>query len=121
MLLDVTPRQVLRSRATGCPTATAAQLGRYRYGPGVFKVDLALDGPVPWRAADCRARRARSTSAARSRRSPPSEAEVAAGREPERPFVLLAQQSLFDPAGAPAGKHTAWAYCHVPERLDAPT
>ena len=88
-------------------------LGRYRHGPGVFKVDLALDGPVPWTAGDCR-RAGTVHLGGTLEEIAASEAEVAAGREPERPYVILAQQSLFDPGRAPSGKHTLWAYCHVP-------
>ena len=94
---------------------TVGALERFRYGPGVFKVDWALDGPIPWSRRRT-ARRAGTVHlggtlaeivAVGGRRS-------AAGRHPDRPFVLLAQQTLFDPSRAPAGKHTAWAYCHVP-------
>ena len=88
-------------------------LGRYRYGPGVFKVDWALAGPIPWRAAGCR--RAGTVHVGGTLEEVAA-AERAAwrGEHPERPFVLLAQPSLFDPTRAPAGKHTAWGYCHVP-------
>jgi phytoene dehydrogenase-like protein len=88
-------------------------LEKYRYGSGVFKVDYALAGPVPWRADECR--RAGTVHVGGTL------AEIAAGERavwqgttPERPYVLVAQQSLFDPTRAPAGNHTLWAYCHVP-------
>jgi phytoene dehydrogenase-like protein len=113
ILLDVTPRQVVALGGEKLPARYRRRLGRYRYGPGVFKVDWALSGPIPWRAAECR--RAGTVHLGGTLE------EVAAaerapwvGEHAERPFVLLAQPSLFDPTRAPAGKHTAWAYCHVP-------
>ncbi|HEX5387302.1 MAG TPA: NAD(P)/FAD-dependent oxidoreductase [Gemmatimonadales bacterium] len=117
-LLDVTPRQVLEMaserlarRAGG--RAYMGQLRRYRYGPGAFKIDVALDGPIPWR--DAQVLRAGTVHVGGTLEEiEAGEAEVAAGRVPQRPFVLVAQQSLFDPSRAPAGRHTAWAYCHVP-------
>ncbi len=113
VLLDVTPRQVLALAGHRLPDRYRRALGRYRHGPGVFKVDLALDGPVPWTAGDCR-RAGTVHLGGTLEEIAASEAEVAAGREPERPYVILAQQSLFDPGRAPSGKHTLWAYCHVP-------
>ena len=89
----------------------------YRYGPGVFKIDLALDGPLPWRDERC-ARAATVHIGGRLDEIAASEAEVAAGAHPERPYVLLAQPTLFDPSRAPVGKHVAWAYCHVPNGSD---
>ena len=118
MLLDVTPRQLLRIAGDRLPAGYRRALGRYRYGPGVFKVDWALDGPIPWTAPECSRAGdgAPRRHAGRDRRL--GAGGLATGEHPERPFVLLAQQSLFDPTRAPAGKHTAWAYCHVPQRLD---
>ena len=113
VLLDVTPRQLLRIAGDRLPPAYRRQLGRYRYGPGVFKVDWALDGPVPWRAAAC-LRAATVHLGGTLEEVELSEQAVWRGEHPERPFVLLAQQSLFDPTRAPEGKHTVWAYCHVP-------
>lgn len=112
-LCDVTPRQLLRMAGDCLPTSYQHQLQHYRYGPGVFKIDFALDGPIPWKAEAClRAGTvhvggtlAEITAAERA----VSHAEI-----PEKPFVLVAQQSLFDPTRAPADKHTGWAYCHVP-------
>jgi phytoene dehydrogenase-like protein len=89
------------------------RLEGYRYGPAAFKLDFALSGPIPWKAADC-ARAGTVHLGGTLAEIAASEAEVGRGRHPERPYVLLAQQSLFDPSRAPAGKHTAWAYCHVP-------
>ena len=95
------------------PARYRRRLERFRYGPGVFKLDWALDGPIPWRAPEC-------AQAATVHLGGTLEEIVASEREPwrggvaERPYVLVAQQSLFDPTRAPEGKHTAWAYCHVP-------
>jgi phytoene dehydrogenase-like protein len=120
VLFDVTPRQLLAICGDALPAGYRRRMGRFRYGPAAFKVDYALSEPVPWTNADCR--RAGSIhlggtfdEVARS------EAEVAAGRVPERPFTLIGQQSLVDPSRAPAGRHTLWAYCHVPNgsRQDA--
>jgi phytoene dehydrogenase-like protein len=111
VLLDVTPRQLLG--LAGLPDGYRAQLERFRYGPGVFKVDWALDAPIPWRAPEC-TEAATVHLGASLEEIAASEREPWRGRVSERPFVLLAQQSLFDPSRAPSGKHTAWAYCHVP-------
>ena len=112
-LLDVTPRQLLTIAGGDLPPSFRRQLERYRYGPGVFKVDWALSQPIPWRARDCL--RAGTVhlggtfdEIAASERAP------AKGKISDRPFVLLSQPTLFDPSRAPAGKHVAWAYCHVP-------
>jgi phytoene dehydrogenase-like protein len=113
VLLDVTPRQLLRLAGDRLQAGYRRRLERYRYGPGVFKLDLGLDGPIPWRAEAC-SRAATIHLGGTLDEITTSEAEPARGRHAERPFVLLAQQSLFDPARAPAGKHTVWAYCHVP-------
>jgi phytoene dehydrogenase-like protein len=113
ILADVAPRQLLRIAGDRLPSGYRHQLTRYRYGPGVFKVDFALDGTIPWRAAEC----ARAGTVHLGGTLPEvaaSERAVWRGEAPERPFVLLAQQSLFDPTRAPEGKQTAWAYCHVP-------
>jgi phytoene dehydrogenase-like protein len=107
VLADVMPSELLRL-ASFPPRYTDA-LRRYRHGPGAFKVDWALDGPIPWAAAAC-ARAATVHLGATFDEIATSERD---NRSP-RPFVLLAQTSLFDDARAPAGKHTAWAYCHVP-------
>ena len=113
LLFDLTPRQLLRLAGERLPQRYLQALGRYRYGPGVFKLDYALAAPIPWAAPDCQ--RAGTLHLGGSL------AEIAAalrplwrGRVSEHPFVLLGQQSLFDDARAPAGRHTAWAYCHVP-------
>jgi phytoene dehydrogenase-like protein len=113
VMLDVTPRQLLALAGDSLPAGYRRRLAGYRYGAGVFKVDLALDGPIPWQAAEC-TRSATVHLGGTLEEIAAGEAEVASGGHPERPFVLLAQQSLFDPTRAPPGKHTVWAYCHVP-------
>jgi phytoene dehydrogenase-like protein len=112
-MLDVTPRQVLRLAGHRLPARYARALRRYRYGPGVFKLDWALDGPVPWAATGC-ARAATVHVGGTLEEIAASEQAVSRGEAPERPFVLVAQHSLFDGTRAPEGKHTLWAYCHVP-------
>jgi phytoene dehydrogenase-like protein len=113
VLLDVTPRELLRIAGPRLGGRYARALARYRYGPGVFKLDWALEGPIPWRASDC-ARAATVHLGGRLEEVAFSEREVGRGRHPARPFVLLVQPTLFDPSRAPAGGHVAWAYCHVP-------
>ncbi|WP_439621609.1 phytoene desaturase family protein [Gemmata sp.] len=113
VLLDVTPRQVIALAGHRLPAGYRRRLARYRYGPGVFKVDWALAGPIPWRADACR-RAGTVHLGGTLEEVTVAERAAWAGDHPERPFVLLAQPSLFDPTRAPAGKHTAWAYCHVP-------
>jgi phytoene dehydrogenase-like protein len=113
ILCDVTPRQLLRIAGNRLSDSYQRQLSRYRYGPGVFKIDIALDGPIPWKAEEClRAGTVHVGGTLPEIAS--SEHAMAQGEHPEKPFVLLAQQSLFDPTRAPEGKHTIWAYCHVP-------
>jgi phytoene dehydrogenase-like protein len=113
MLCDVTPHQLLRIARNRFPTGFARQLAKYRYGPGVFKVDYALHQPIPWKAADC-ARAATVHLGGSLQEIATSEYAMSHGRHADQPFVILAQPSLFDPSRAPAGKHVAWAYCHVP-------
>ncbi len=113
ILLDVTPRGLLELAGDRLPARYRGRLERYRYGPGVFKLDWALDGPIPWRAEEC-TRAATVHLGATLEEIAASEAAPGRGELAERPYVLLAQQSLFDPTRAPAGRHTAWAYCHVP-------
>ena len=117
VLLDLTPRGLLQLAGDRLPERYRRRLERYRYGPGVFKLDWALDGPIPWRAEEC-GRAATVHLGATLEEIATSEAAPGEGRIAERPYVLLAQQSLFDPTRAPAGKHTAWAYCHVPNGSD---
>jgi phytoene dehydrogenase-like protein len=113
VLLDVTPHGLLALAGDRLPTRYRRRLERFRYGPGVFKLDWALDGPIPWRAQEC-SRAATVHLGATLEEIAASEAAPGRGEIAERPCVLLAQQSLFDPTRAPAGRHTAWAYCHVP-------
>jgi len=112
-LFDVTPRQLDRIAGARLPDGYRGRLRRYRPGPGVFKIDYALSAPVPWRAAEC-ARAGTVHLGGSFEDVARAEAELGSGRHPERPFVLVAQHSLFDPTRAPVGKHTAWVYCHVP-------
>jgi phytoene dehydrogenase-like protein len=111
-VLDVTPRQLLAIAGDRLPADYRARLARFRYGPGVFKVDWALRGPVPWRDPRC-ARAATVHLSGFAADIASAEHDAYTGRLPDRPFVLFVQPSLFDPARAPAGMHTAWAYCHV--------
>ena len=113
IMCDVTPKQLLRIVGSRLPGGYQKKLQRYRYGPGVFKIDLALDGPIPWKAEAC-ARAGTVHVGGTLPEIAAAEAAVWRGEHPEKPFVLLAQQSLFDPTRAPGSKHTLWAYCHVP-------
>ena len=112
-LLDVTPRQLDALGASSLPEWYRRKLRRYRYGPGVFKIDWALGGPIPWRSEGCR-RAATVHVGGTAEEISRGEREVWRGAHPERPFVLLAQPSVADGTRAPAGKHVGWAYCHVP-------
>ncbi len=113
VLLDVSPRQVLGLAGSRLPPGYRRRLERFRYGPGVFKVDWALDGPVPWR--DPAVGGAGTVHVGGTLPEIAfGEREVARGRHPERPFVLAVQACGADPSRAPAGRHTLWAYCHVP-------
>jgi len=113
ILADVTPRQLLALAGDRLPAGYRRRLSRYRYGPGAYKIDLALDGPIPWTAPGC-ARAATVHVGGTLAQVTAAERAVGQGVAPEAPFVLVAQQSLFDATRAPAGKHTVWAYCHVP-------
>jgi phytoene dehydrogenase-like protein len=113
VLCDLTPRQLLKIAGHRLPPRYRRALERFRYGPGVFKLDWALDGPIPWRAAGC----ARAgTVHLGGTFDEVAEAERAPwrGEHASRPYVLLVQQTPWDASRAPHGKHTAWAYCHVP-------
>jgi len=112
-LCDVTPRQLDRIAGSRLSDGYRKRLRSFRYGPGVFKLDYAIDGPIPWRAHEC-LRAGTVHVGGTLDQIAESEAAVARGEPPARPFVLVGQQSLFDPSRAPAGKHTVWAYCHVP-------
>jgi phytoene dehydrogenase-like protein len=113
ILFDVTPKQLLKIAGDEFSSIYKWQLNRYRYGMGVFKLDWALDGPIPFTASECR--KAGTIHLGNTfEEIATTEQLTSEGKHPEKPFVLLVQQSLFDPSRAPAGKHTAWAYCHVP-------
>jgi phytoene dehydrogenase-like protein len=118
VLADVVPRELLRLAGGRLPERYARALRRYRHGPGAFKVDWALDGPIPWRAPECRRAATVHLGGALDEISA-SEWGAWRGRPTARPFILLAQHSLFDETRAPPGKHTAWAYCHVPNGFAA--
>jgi len=112
-LCDLTPRQLLRVAAQRLSSSYRKRLANFRYGPGVFKVDYALHHPIPWRSAECW-RAATVHLGGTFEEIAASETAMRQGRACERPFVLLVQPTLFDGTRAPAGKHIAWAYCHVP-------
>jgi phytoene dehydrogenase-like protein len=113
VLADVSPRGLLAIAGERLRPAYARVLRSFRHGPGAFKLDYALAGPIPWRAPACS--RAITVHLGGSfEQIAAAEHEVARGRHPRQPFVLLAQPSLYDRSRAPAGAHTAWAYCHVP-------
>ncbi len=112
-LFDVTPHQLLQIAGNHLPMGYQYLLQRYRYGPGAFKLDYALDGPIPWKAQECTQAGTVHLGNTFSEIAE-SERAVSHGQNPEKPYVLVAQQSLFDATRAPEGKQTAWAYCHVP-------
>ncbi|HEX2192126.1 MAG TPA: NAD(P)/FAD-dependent oxidoreductase [Acidimicrobiales bacterium] len=113
VLFDLTPRQLATVAGDRLEARARRRLARFRYGPASFKVDYALDGPVPWKAQGCD--RAGSVHLGGTLEEvAAAERDVAQGRHPERPFLLTSQPSRFDPTRAPPGKHTFWAYCHVP-------
>jgi phytoene dehydrogenase-like protein len=112
-LFDVTPRQLIDICGDRLPSTYRRRLERFRYGPGVFKIDWALSDPVPWKAEGCTLAGTVHLGG-RYDEIVESEAAIAAGRHPERPYMVTAQQSLFDPSRAPEGGHTFWGYCHVP-------
>lgn len=113
VLCDVTPRQLLNIAGERLSSSYRRRLTKYRYGPGVFKVDYALQVPIPWKAKEC-LRAATVHLGGTLEEIAASEESMRTGRPAERPFVLLAQPTLFDPTRAPEGKQIAWAYCHVP-------
>jgi phytoene dehydrogenase-like protein len=113
VLFDTSPAQLAAIAEPALPAGYLRRLRRYRYGPGVFKIDWALDGPIPWtdpailEASTVHLGGTLDEIAA-------AEAAVWRGEHPERPFIMLIQQSQFDRTRAPDGKHTGYAYCHVP-------
>lgn len=113
VLFDTSPDQLARIAGDALPAGYRRRLGRYRYGPGVFKLDWALDGPIPWRDPTCREASTVHVGGTLAEVCA-SEHDMFHGRHSERPFLILCQQSEIDPTRAPAGKHTGYAYCHVP-------
>src|SRR5262249_20349669 len=113
VLLDVAPRGLLALAGPRLPDGYRGPPARFRHGPGAVHVRLSLDGPLPLRAPEC-ARAATVHLGGTLDEIAASERDPWRGRIAARPFVILAQHSLFDPSRAPAGRHTAWAYCHVP-------
>ena len=113
ILFDTTPRQMAKIAGQRLPEGYRRQLGHFRYGQGVFKIDYALSGPIPWKAKEC-SRAATVHLGGTLEEIQASERSAWHGQVADRPFVLVAQQSLFDATRAPAGKHTAWVYCHAP-------
>ena len=113
VLCDLTPRQIVRIAGESLPSRFRRKLTRYRYGPGAFKMDWALNAPVPWRSPEC-SQAATIDLGGSFAEILASEKLVNSGQHAEKPFIILCQPSLFDPSRAPEGKHTLWAYCHVP-------
>jgi phytoene dehydrogenase-like protein len=119
VLLDLTSWEASHVAASRLPTVYRERLARFPHGPSVFKIDYALNGPIPWKADKCRSAGTVHLGGTFAEIAT-NERAVARGEVSSRPFVLLAQQSIFDQTRAPADKHTAWAYCHVPRgcRID---
>jgi phytoene dehydrogenase-like protein len=113
VILDTTPHAAVAIAGDRLPPKTRQRYERFRYGPGVFKIDWALSGPVPWTAEELR-RAATIHLGGTIDELLRSERQVATGRPPDRPFTLFGQYAAWDPTRAPAGQGTAWAYCHVP-------
>ncbi|MBI3256825.1 MAG: NAD(P)/FAD-dependent oxidoreductase [Actinobacteria bacterium] len=113
VLFDTSPRQLVAIAGGDLSPRYRRRLERFRPGPGSFKLDYALDGPMPWKSEACR-RAGTVHLGATIEEIVRSERDVVNARVPDRPFVLVAQQSIIDPTRAPEGKHTLWAYCHVP-------
>ena len=113
VLLDLTAWRAARAALSRLPTPYRKRLERFPHGPSVFKIDYALNGPIPWKAGECRSAGTVHLGGTFAEIAL-SEREVARGGISSRPFVLLAQQSVFDQTRAPANKHTTWAYCHIP-------
>ncbi|MEO7474688.1 MAG: NAD(P)/FAD-dependent oxidoreductase, partial [Gemmatimonadales bacterium] len=113
VMLDLGPHHVARLAGDRLPASYRRALVRYRYGAAAYKLDWALDGPVPWRSAEC-ARAATVHLGGALEEVAASEEAYGRGLVHDRPFVLFVQPTLFDPSRAPVGRHTAWAYCHVP-------
>jgi phytoene dehydrogenase-like protein len=117
VLLDTSPKALDQLAGDRLPDRYRAALRRYRYGPGVCKVDFALSGPVPWTNEDCRLTASLHLGGTYEQTAA-AEAEVAAGKHPEYPYVLVMQPGIIDPSRAPDGRQTLWTYCHVPAGSD---
>ena len=117
VLFDLTPKQIEKIAGSELPLPFRSKLLSYKYGPGTFKMDFALSEPVPWKNEGCR-KAGTVHLGSTLEEITHSEAEVWKGNHPEKPYVLVTQQSLFDSTRAPEGKHTLWAYCHVPNGSD---
>ncbi len=113
ILLDVSVWEFLRIAGREMPSGYRRRLESFRHAPGIFKIDYALNEPIPWKSEACRHAGTIHLGGGIDEIAA-AEREVARGKIPERPFVLVAQQSLFDETRAPRGQHTLWAYCHVP-------
>src|SRR5204863_3092295 len=113
ILCDLSPKPLLRIAGNRFPPGYRRKLERYRYGLAAFKVDWALDGPIPWKAPECARTATVHLGGVLDEMEAARQAEWQ-GRPAERPFVILAQPTLFDSSRAPQGKHGAWAYCHLP-------
>ncbi|MCC5832085.1 MAG: NAD(P)/FAD-dependent oxidoreductase [Chlamydiales bacterium] len=113
ILCDISPKQLITLAGNRLPESYKRKLEKFRYGSGVFKLDWALEGPIPWKAEEVK-RAGCVHIGGEADAIAAAEKAVCQKKHSERPFLILAQQSLFDPTRAPEGKHTAWAYCHVP-------
>jgi phytoene dehydrogenase-like protein len=117
VLFDTNPRQLIDIAGEALPSRYRARLAKYRYGPGTFKLDYALDGPIPWRDERCNSASTVHLGGTMEEINK-AETDVWNGKHPDKPFVLLVQQSELDSTRAPEGKHTGYAYCHVPHGSD---
>jgi phytoene dehydrogenase-like protein len=113
VLLDISAWQFVRIAGERLPKAYRHRLKKFRHAPGIFKIDYALSSPIPWKAEACK-RAGTIHLGGTIGEIATTERDVSHGKIPERPFTLVAQQSLFDDTRAPRGQHTLWAYCHVP-------
>ncbi len=118
ILFDITPKQIIKIAGQRLPESYRKRLENFKYGAGAYKMDFALSEPIPWTAKECLEAGTVHLGGTFDEIAA-SETEVANGKIPEKPFVLVAQTSLFDKTRTPEGKHTAWAYCHVPNGSNA--
>ncbi len=113
VFVDISPKELLKIESNRLSSRYKQKLEAYRYGPGVCKIDWALHSPIPWKAKEC-LKAATVHLGGTAEEIYQSESDIGKGIHPEKPYIILAQQSLFDTTRAPHGKHTAWGYCHVP-------